>query len=153
MVTLYTLHLLRDEYDEYIVLKSNILAFWHRHPSMVSGQGLDLLVWAQTYEDHCACIDTNSHRRSTAIHQPPHLHCSCSRTKHSLQTPSCLCCSKVSLIPPFIKAARLYIHTAWLKLGTVIEVNTSLWDEGVIAPKAPHGSSFSLPPALSFSLF
>lgn len=71
MVTLYTLHLLRDEYDEYIVLKSNILAFWHRHPSMVSGQGLDLLVWAQTYEDHCACIDTNSPRRSTAIHQPP----------------------------------------------------------------------------------
>lgn len=75
-----------DGYDECNVLKSNNLAFWHRHASTVSGQGLGLLVWAQTYEDHCAHTNKYSHKCSTAIHQPspPALHL----LPHQTQSPN-----------------------------------------------------------------
>lgn len=59
--------LLGDGYDEYNVLKSNILTFWHRHAFTVSGQGLGLLVWAQTYEDHCA----HTHKLSQMLYGYP----------------------------------------------------------------------------------
>ncbi len=82
---------------------------------------------------------------------PPIRSCSCA--KHSSSNSFMFVLQQGVINSPIYKiCTAIYTHCL-IKVVAVIEVNTSLWDEGVIAPQAPHGSPFSLPPALSLSLF